>query len=105
MHELINMPNFKLSIVTNIPSLIIDVFSGTGAWIVKGKCTQSDGVTYVAPSTTDIDLSKGIYNVRLSVPYYNDGGTMFPMPLYMNEPVRLDKDVTLTFKTHLTHSR
>lgn len=90
----------KLTIISNIPALIIDIWDGYGALVVDKKYTPSHPVTFENPSVSVFEFPKGLYQLRLSAPYHS-AGEIFEMPLLMNETVVLNKDLTVTFNTQL----
>lgn len=103
----------KITITTNIPALIVTLWDGHLIELAKKKGDANATIPYFKQSgeaksvETKIvfdDMPRGLYSVRMSLPYYNLG-TLFEMPVVMDEIIELrDKDVELTFNASLqTH--
>jgi hypothetical protein len=85
-------------VTTNLPALIVTVWNGHlqqvaekhGAYnaVIPYSCSGSDA----SEKTCEIkieDLPKGLYRVRLCLPYYSAGGQLFEMPVAMDIYVTL----------------
>lgn len=101
----------KLTVITNLPSLRVDVFKGNEVVTFKA-CGDSPIPNFQGEERTEqivIPLAKGIYSVRLSLPYFsgsdvNEPGVYFPMPVVMDKHIAFrgdEEEKELTFKAQL----
>lgn len=114
----VHVPVFggKLVVKSSIPCLTVQVWNGHFE-IVKEQVIPGGG-NGVMPyfkhgqdpvketvGELTIDLPKGLYSVRFTLPYYNNG-SLFPMPVMMDKHITVydDSVVTLEFSPKLYDS-
>ena len=102
---------FKLKIITTIPNLKVKLWNGHfemvaekiiyGALIPHYSNNQMD--VFSRENSIEVELPKGLYQMRLSLPYFNpitenrETGTEFDMPLLMDEFITMNKDKEYRF--------
>jgi hypothetical protein len=99
-----------IKVKTTLPCLIVEVWNGHNQSIgtYRGNASAIPHFKSFGDNTglgnkeniIDIpDLEKGIYTIRFSLPYFNEGGTEFPMPVMMDELVSLQTNETEYYLT------
>ena len=99
----------KVTIITNLPCLSATLW-GPNLSRYDSRPTSSNLIAQyrvdgkdeetVGEITFD-DIPKGLYEVRLHLPYYNSG-EQFDMIIVMNKVIFVDRDITLSFKANLS---
>lgn len=106
----------KLVVKSSIPCLTVQVWNGHfeivkeqvipggGAGVMPYFKHGQDPVKETIGELT-MDLPKGLYSVRFTLPYYNNG-SLFPMPVMMDKHITVydDSVVTLEFSPKLYDS-
>lgn len=97
----------KLTIITNLPSLIATIYPHNsepvqskrgGASAIPCYANLGNDPKETVEEIVFDNLPNGLYQLRLLLPYDN-AGTMFPMPVMMDDIVMIkDEDKTVTFK-------